>query len=220
MIKKIDILGTCVDNYSVREAISRVEQYLNNNEMKLIETITLKQLSNAAENMQQREAIEALDLSVIGDREILKAAGIHSPQRVQEVQDQHFFKEFMERVIRNEKTIYLLAAEESDQQEFREFLTRHYEKAVVKGSSLIAEDLSDADAVINDINIEAPDVLLSLLPSPLWEAFILSNRGKLNAKIWYGTGRDTIFRENAGIRKLLENLQLKIQLKSYQERNG
>lgn len=220
MVKKINIMGTCVDNYSVREAISRVEEFLDNNEIKLIETITLKQLSNAVDSTLQQEAIGALDLIVIGDWEILKAAGIHSLQRQQEIQEQEFFKEFMKRIICNKKTIYLLAANENDQKEFQEFLSEHYEAADVKGFGLIADDLSDVDTVINNINIEAPDVLLSLLPSPLWEAFILANRGKLNAKIWYGTGRETIFRENGGIKKLLENLHLKIQLKSYQERNG
>ena len=39
MLKKIDILGIEVDNYTVREAMMQVENYLDNTVMNTIETI-------------------------------------------------------------------------------------------------------------------------------------------------------------------------------------
>ena len=39
MLKKIDILGIEVDNYTVREAMMQVENYLDNTIMNTIETI-------------------------------------------------------------------------------------------------------------------------------------------------------------------------------------
>ena len=47
MLKKIDILGIEVDNYTVREAMMQVENYLDNTVMNTIETIDMKMLELA-----------------------------------------------------------------------------------------------------------------------------------------------------------------------------
>ena len=44
MIKKIDILGMQVDNYTVRESILRLDTYMSNTVLNIIETVTMKQL--------------------------------------------------------------------------------------------------------------------------------------------------------------------------------
>jgi len=44
MIKKVDILGIQLDNYTVREAIMCVERYLSNNVLNTIESISLQML--------------------------------------------------------------------------------------------------------------------------------------------------------------------------------
>ena len=84
MINKIDILGMDIDNYTVREAMLEVEVYLNNTVMNTVETIDMKMLDIANRNDMVKECIRQLDLAVIGEKEILTAAGIHSAQRISE----------------------------------------------------------------------------------------------------------------------------------------
>lgn len=109
MLKKIDILGIEVDNYTVREAMMQVENYLDNTIMNTIETIDMKMLELAGQDETVRACIEQLDLAVIGEKEILIAADVHSSQRLSETINHDFFREFIKRIIRNHKRVFLLA---------------------------------------------------------------------------------------------------------------
>ena len=100
MLKKIDILGIEVDNYTVREAMMQVENYLDNTIMNTIETIDMKMLELAGQDETVRACIEQLDLAVIGEKEILIAADVHSSQRLSETINHDFFREFIKRIIR------------------------------------------------------------------------------------------------------------------------
>ena len=73
MIKKIEILGIQLDNYTVREATRKVEEYLNNTVMNTIESISMQMLVMAGEDEALKESIENLDLAIISEKEILKA---------------------------------------------------------------------------------------------------------------------------------------------------
>ena len=44
------------------------------------------------------------------------------------------------------------------------------------------------DAIVNEINAATVDVILSMMPSPKQEHFLVHNRGKMSAILWYGVG--------------------------------
>lgn len=110
MIKKIEILGIQLDNYTVREAMLQAELFLDDKVMNIIEVITMETLVTAKEDEALRESMEAWDLVIINDKEILKAAGVNSPQRIKEITEQQFMTEFLKRIIRNGKTVYLFGS--------------------------------------------------------------------------------------------------------------
>ena len=87
MIKKVDILGMQLDNYTVREAIMQVDVYLNNNELNVIESITSKMLLESEGDEVLKHVIDSLDLAVIGEKEIIQAAGLGSMQRIKETEE-------------------------------------------------------------------------------------------------------------------------------------
>ncbi len=188
MLKKLDILGLELDNYTVREAMLNVEIYLNHNEMNTIETISMSMLEQAGRDEVVHNCLQELDLAVIGEKEILTAAGVNSMQRMKETGENEFFHEFMKRIIRNKKTVYLLGEKKADVEHLYAFLQDEYEKAKIVGQYAMEDCLGDLDAVVNAINVETPDVVFSILPSPYQEHFLVDNRGKLSAKIWYGLG--------------------------------
>ena len=98
MIKKIDILGIQLDNHTVREAIRQVETYLSNDVLNTIEKVSMKMLLAAETDPVVREAISSMDLTVIGEKEIIQAAGVATMQRVQETKENDFANEFFKRV--------------------------------------------------------------------------------------------------------------------------
>lgn len=68
MIKKIDILGIQLDNYTVREAIMRVEAWYDNNMLNVIEMVSMQMLTESESDPVLKEVISSLDLAVIGEK--------------------------------------------------------------------------------------------------------------------------------------------------------
>ena len=57
--------------------------------------------------------------------------------------------------------------------------------------------MGDLEAVINDMNATTPDVIISVLPSPMQEQFLYEHRDKMNANIWYGIGGVPVHKKKA-----------------------
>lgn len=190
MIKKIEILGMNLDNYTVREAMLQVEVYLTNATMNTIENISMEMLVKAQNDEVLKECIEQLDLAIISEKEILKAAGVISAQRMRETGENEFAREFMKRIVRNNKTVYLLGNTSAQIETLQEFLRSKYPTLKISGLYALEDCTGDFDNIINEINIAEPDVIFSVLPTPQQEYFLKDNVGKFNAKIWYGLGQN------------------------------
>ncbi len=177
-----------LDNDTVREAMIRVEGFLDTTVMNTIEAISMDILVKTQEDDRLKACIENLDLTVISDKEILKAAGVTSMQRIQETVDNDFFKEFASRASQNQRIVFLLGETNEQLVQLGEFLEENYGGIQMAGGYALADCTGDYDTVINEINIAEPDVILSVIAAPKQEYFLQDNREKLNAKIWYGLG--------------------------------
>ena len=91
MKKKIQILGMKLDNYSVRESILLAESYLNGTSLNAIEDISMKMLMESENNEILGQALQELDMTIIGEKEILTAAEVETPQRLKETVEHEFF---------------------------------------------------------------------------------------------------------------------------------
>lgn len=198
MIKKVDILGIQLDNYTVREAIMRVETYLDNNVLNIIEGITSQMLIDSETDPVVKNVISSLDLAVIGEKEIIQAAGLGSMQRIRETEENDFYFEFFKRVERNKKTVFLLGEKEDKLKTVRDELEKEFPKLVFVGEYAVENCVGNLEAVINDMNATTPDVILSVLPNPLQEHFLWDHRDKINANIWYGIGNLAIHKKKHG----------------------
>lgn len=212
MIKKIEILGMRLDNYTVREAILQLDTYLNTTVLNIIETVTMKQLMMAGENPKIRECIEQADLSLIGEREILAEAGCLSIQRTREVRDRDFMREFLRRIVRNQKRVFFIAMTRTDVEQMQELLTEENPGLTVVGSFAIEDCVGDLDYAVNEINGATPDIVISGMTSPFEEEFVLEHKDKIGVSVWYGAGG--VFHKKPGILKTdsLRNLMLRFRL--------
>lgn len=188
MIKKIDILGIQLDNYTVRESIMRVENYMSNGALNSIQSVSMKMLLAAETDDVVREAIASADLTIIGESEIIQAAGNVTMQRIQETKAKDFAYELFKRVERNKKSVFLLGETEEKIVHAKEELQNEFPKLLFVGEYALENCVGDVDAVINHMNVMAPDMILSLLPTPLQEHFFMEQKDKINANIWYGAG--------------------------------
>ena len=188
MIKKIDVLGLPLDNYTVREAMRQIESYTSNNVLNTIESISMQMLMLAEEDEVVREVIQSLDMAVIGEKEILQATKSSSMQRIRETEENDFFFEFFKRIERNHKSVYLIGESEQKVEEVKAELQHEFKKIVIAGAYATENCVGALDAVINEMNATTPDIIVSVLPTPAQEHFFWEHKDKMNANVWYGMG--------------------------------
>lgn len=225
MIKKIDILGMQVDNYTVRESLLRLDTYMSNNVLSIIETVTMKQLVAAGENPVIKECLAQADLCIIGEREILSETGNATVQRMREVRDQDFLRESIKRVVRNQKRVFLIAMTRSEVDALEAFLTEMNPKFTTVGSYAVEECVGDMDSIVNELNGTTPDMVISALDSPAEEEFLLSHKDKIGAGVWYGIGasyqkKQGRSRVGEALQKLALRGRLRHSVSKYQNENS
>lgn len=214
MIKKIDILGMQLDNYTVREAIMQVESYLSNSALNTIESISMQMLLVSEEDPVVRDVIASLDLAVIGEKEIMQVAGAKAMQRISETEENDFSVEFFKRVERNRKSVFLLGQTDSKLARMKGQLQQEFPKLVIAGEYAVENCVGDLEAVINELNAMTPDVIISVLPTPMQEHFFWEHKDKMNASIWYGMGEAEIGKKHHGIGKFFQSMIHKGRLKN------
>ncbi len=223
MIKKIDILGVPLDNYTVREAIRQVESYMGNHVLNAVESISLKMLIDSENDAVLKEVISSLDLAVIGEKEIIQAAGLENMQRIRETEENDFYFEFFKRIERNKMKVFLLGETQEKLSELKEELGLDFPKLLLTGEYAVANCAGDLEVVINDMNAATPDVIVSVLPSPLQEHFLREHKDKMSANLWYGIGGIPIRKKKhviiSGIQSVMHRMRLKSIISKYHMNN-
>jgi N-acetylglucosaminyldiphosphoundecaprenol N-acetyl-beta-D-mannosaminyltransferase len=196
-MRKMKILGLEFRDYSVKEALRMVGQYLNNARLDTICFLSTDILLNAGEDENLKVWLESMDLTIPVSVEILHAAGITNKSRLKEVENSIFYKEFFKRLSNEKRTVFILAETEAVLQASLENVQANAKDMVIAGTYAFENLPSDTDAIINDINQAAPDVVLSRLSSPKQEQFVYDNKNKINAKIWVALKDTFVLKESA-----------------------
>ena len=211
-----------MDNYAVRETIMNVEKKMSDSGFHTIEEVNMDMLIQAESDEVIREALASVEHTVIAEREILEAVGADSYHRKHEIDHHDFFYEMMKRIERNHKTIFVVGEKAEHTQQMCNRIMELYAKCNVIGAEALEECSGNLDALINEINSQTPDVIISVIPSPMQEHFLMENREKLSAGLWYGMGTMELEEPKRGfangIRKMFRTHKLEKHLNHYSEK--
>lgn len=188
MIKEICVAGIKLGNYTVRESLMKIDKAFYEQSFTTVEEVNMRSLFLAREDETVKQIIESIDITVIAENGILDVAGEHNLQRKYEIEENEFFYQLLKRIERSTKRIFLLGESEKEILLAKEFIGEEFPRVVIAGSMALEACVGGDESAINEINAEAPDVILSVLPSPLQEHFLANHRDKLSANLWYGVG--------------------------------
>lgn len=224
MEKKINVLGVEIDNYLTDDSNPFINEYLDNDCMNTISIIQIPTLLRAVDEEEFREYIENMDLTIVGDKAILEAAGLIDERKLKEAEDGEFIVQFFRNVIMRKKTIFILGEKEQDIDKYMKVVTKNHIGLNIAGKYAISGYDQDCDSIVNEINSVAPDVILSILSSPFQEKFVSENKSKISAKVWIGLGdylQFTDLKPNMNwLSKLIEKKILLSKVKKYENENG
>ncbi len=191
-MQKINILGIELTDYSLKESLLLLDGYVGGGGLNTILYITAPMLIMAGENEEEKKEIESMDMTLCGDADILKVAEIHSVSRQYEVENMVFLKEFLRRLARSGKRVYLLAESEEETGVLREELEAFQTGILVGGSGVIADGEEELEEVINRINDIAPTAIISRIAPGIQERWMIKAKPFANAEVWLGISKDMI----------------------------
>lgn len=219
-MRKMEVLGISLQDLTLRESMKKVEQFFRGGKVSTIALITMKGLIKAQDSPEIKNWMDSLDMTVVADADILHAAGINYRSRIHDVENGEFVAEFLKKLVRQKKKIYLLSQTEDQLKKMEEELVSFQENLLIAGRLAVDELEHDDDFIVNDINLKTPGVLISNLDSPKRENFWKDNHMKLNVSIWLmiRADRELGKKDKSLVRQFYDSLMKKwfhIRLKLY-----
>ncbi len=201
MYDKIEVLGLKLDYLSVDSEMERLLDFLHNERLDSIGIITMNTLLLAEKEESWRNYLENLDMTVIGEKEVLEAVGISSGQIYDEVADNEFAARMFWYMINHELRMFLLGESQEEVEGLKKYLLETYPGISIVGAAadVAGIDMS-VDSIINEINSLSPDVIISGLQGIRQDQFLMENRQKINSRIWLGLGEHPEIQNEAGLK--------------------
>ena len=208
-MRTFQVLGITLTDYSVREAMRKVEEYLNDGKVSTVCYITTGGILEAENHPETKSFLENMNLTVAADSEVLKAADILTRGRQREIENSDFLRVFLHRVNREKLGVCLIADSEEAAEKLEQGVRSYQAGLQVIGKFIAKEaESEEADALINDINILAPKIIISNLSFPLREAFFTQHHMKLHAEVWLILNNNMVIESRS--LELLERLKRRL----------
>ena len=206
MMKKLKIAGIELDNYTVRELSNRVSKLMSEKPLVIAQEVDMDVLMLAEEDEVVRKALEASDVTIISELGILEAAGaltVSNIQRKHEISNHLQFNDMMKKTERNRRTVYILGETAEQTELVREFLEQEYTELKIAGIGNLEDCNGESETIVNDINSATADTIISLLSSPVREYFLLENKDKILAGLWYGVSGSNLSVQSKGLKHVI-----------------
>lgn len=191
-MQKINILGVAITDYSLKESLIKLDSFIGGGGLNTILYVTTPMLIMAGENEEEKNEIEAMDMTLCGDADILKVAEIKSVSRLYEVENQVFQKEFLRRLVLGGGKVYLLAESEEEVDSLQGELENIQKDIQIVGKSVIPDGGEGLEEIINRINDIAPIAVISRFPSGGQEKWMIEAKPFVNAEVWLGISKDMV----------------------------
>lgn len=183
-MRHMQVLGVKLQDYTVREAMRKTDFFLRDSKVSTIAYITTRGLMAAEESPELKNFLAGIDLTVAADSDILRAGGVENRNRMKEIENDEFMEEFLKKLVRGKRKVYLLTGTGEQLYALEECLRSYQENLRIIGKFSLDRLEKDEDYLINEMNNLMPDVVISNISSPQREEFFANNHMKMNARIW------------------------------------
>ena len=215
MIKEITVAGIKLNSYTAVENLTQIGKRLYSNVFTTVEEVYMRTLLLAKEDETVKNVIEALDITVISENGIWDAVGLNSNLRRREVENRDFFFRFMRMLERNKYDVLILGQTNQENLEACEYIAGEFPRLNVVGTKALEECIGMKEKLINEINMLSPNVIISVLPSPVQEHFLAEHRQMLSTRIWYGVGNGKISGQKHSLKYVILKKLRKYKLMTY-----
>ena len=224
MNNKINVLELELHNDTAKEAMQKVMDYMRTDPLNIVEFISSDSLLLSKDDEVLRDNIAQSDLVLTVDKSFLELAGVTDRRRLQEAENGLLLKMILHYFHKNRSRVFLLVESEEDRTRLKDYFEGYYSGIDIVGTEIVSKDSSMDDMILNCINGVEAECVISVLPSPLQEAFVVRNKILLNARLWLGLGKKMKLplnkREKKPVRDFLIKLFLKREIEKEKQKRG
>ena len=215
MIKEITVAGIKLNSYTALENLMRIGKNLDNHVFTTVEEVYMRTLLLAKEDEVVKKMLEEMDVTVIAENGVWDAVGENTTLRKRELEKREFFFRLMNILERNRYSIFVLGDAQQEVVQTCEYIAEEFPRLHIVGAQALEECVGADEGIINDINMLAPDVIVSVLPSPMQEHFLAEHKAMLSTRLWYGIGSGKIVGQKHSLKILLLKKLRKYKLMNY-----
>ena len=224
MNSKINVLELELHNDTAKEAMQKVMDYMQTEPLNIVELISSDSLLLSKDDEVLRDNIGQSDLVLTVEKSFLELAGVTDRRRLQEAESGLFLKMVLHYFHKNHVRVFLLAESQEDSLRLQEYFENYYAGIEIVGAEAVAANREMDDMILNSINGVEAECVISILPSPLQEAFVVRNRILLNTRLWLGLGKKVKLpldkKEKKPFRHFLVKLFLKREIEKEKQKRG
>lgn len=206
METSIYIKGLDIDilNYSTLKL--KLTEFLDNDHFNIVFLASPSMMREAGKSEEYREILTKADYILPGEEGIL---GDSIPQKDGLALNYHWIEKLILNWKSDAKTLYLLGTDEEKLKKFVTFFEEQGLDRQVLGGYCINPELGP-EVIINEINAVNPDMIITLMESPMQENWIIENSTKMSARLCLGIGSyaDRILNSGSSMPALFRILHL------------
>lgn len=223
MKEKMNIFDVEIDGLTAKAAMQAVVQYMESESINTIGIVTLDMLMQGKDDPVWKENTKEIDMVLPGEREILEAAEIQDRNLLRDVANKVFLRMFLRYLQRNRKKVFLIAQSEKELLSVEQAMEKYNRGISIAGHGILSPEGKSEEDVINNVNGVETDCILSVLPSPQQEDFIVRNSALLNARVWLGCGNILAANYNeksgGGVRRFLMKKAFRYRVEKQKKEN-
>ena len=186
---KKDLFSISLELYSKADFSRRIEEFLCSDKPDIIIFFTTGMITEKFAGDENRENLPEGSILLPGERALFEKEELEFLE-TRAVTDYTSLNVFFEN---GEYTVYIVGDDEKKMRSLMECFKRINPELTVQGAYYVDPSLSEElklsdELIVNEINGNAPDILVVMMDSPRQEEWIKENQSILHAKICLGMG--------------------------------
>ncbi|MCI1305596.1 MAG: WecB/TagA/CpsF family glycosyltransferase [Lachnospiraceae bacterium] len=200
--EKIRIGRFLFDLLNLDQTMERLSEFVQNDHLNTFAFLSRTTLIEAREDPHLSDYLRRLDAGVASETEVLEAAGITGGRVYEETAGHEYFERIFWQIVKGGLGVFLLCEDEPSCARLAKYLEETFPGIRIVGRTGQTEGSGvDSDHVLNLINSENPDLIITGLNGNRQNLFMIQNQTKVLGKIWMNLGQSPHLLEAVGYKQ-------------------
>lgn len=185
MEQRVNILDFQVEIITLDLLNKTIEEYCRDEQMRAILFLSVPIIEEAMDSPAYRKRVADFQMLLPGEEIILFQESDELLEQDNVVMNESCMEGLLHELEKSQRSVYLVGDELEKTELFLHYCEEQCPNLQLVGTFVTDEDMDD-EKLLNDINTNCPDIILTAISPQLQENWIMNNADKLNGKVCIG----------------------------------